>query len=836
MREKLFPPEVEAKALRDKAKVFFDKPENAGPGKMPGYRVVLVTDFPTQDKMEADTVYMKEAPNINPEKIVCHYQTKTMQVHKQIETLQEYKEGLTIKDHAAQKRILNKLIFNKQLPLRHSVIKTEKGALYILGKSLADREKSLDNQRSKEAYAGYGADAAAGYAMDESGKICIDRTTYIKSNTSVDTTIAQEVGQVKDTATLTSQSKKPLGESSSPTDTKYHEFQELGEPLDSFMLKKNATGMQQKGILTEDQRFRIAIRVAIEVAKLHAMNIAHRDLKPANILIDDKTHKITIVDFGFSKKNIKHGASSTGTPPYMPPEVTIASMNYLQMDIHALIKTIHFPQTGGSVKLDKPIAQKTLQTLNQTSILDAQDITLNANIDILYDLQGNQLTTKNYASVEDMAIAMIAARHSIPISLPDQHKKIAFLKRYDDVISQKIDEKVTLKPDDVTNIIAVTAIEEAKNALQNKNIESFKTAIQAVHLAHEAEEVKALLLTAIAENKFAFVQVAASIPIQFDWNACVEQLPKVGENYPDIAALILQKKFESNFSTEPNLESALSRTDDAAKLINQTGQLNDISRTALTLLVEAQKKIDLQWCLTKLISDIAKTSKSLSTTVEKAGEPQFALSLNKNLEKFEALKKFIEIHKNKFSAVDNKKIQKHISNTETTLAPAIQKILSDFPKASGTIQEKITIITQCKHFIEKSENTTQEDKDKISTAYRESYITIYQVEMQKALLKPADAEKNIGDILEKVNKTALEEEEKKSLTDFAKAKKSLIPLYNLIDTLNGNAIDLSVQYEGKPKLVSNISNLKEKLIAIKNSLNNGFINAGRNELEKTLEG
>lgn len=118
--------------------------------------------------------------------------------------------------------------------------------------------------------------------------------------------------------------------------------------------------MQQKGILTEDQRFRIAIRVAIEVAKLHAMNIAHRDLKPANILIDDKTDKITIVDFGFSKKDINQRASNIGTSAYMPPEATITSKNYRQMDIHALIKTIHFPQTVKSVKyyLDTPIAQK----------------------------------------------------------------------------------------------------------------------------------------------------------------------------------------------------------------------------------------------------------------------------------------------------------------------------------------------------------------------------------------------------------------------------------------------------------------------------------------------
>lgn len=38
---------------------------------------------------------------------------------------------------------------------------------------------------------------------------------------------------------------------------------------------------------------------------IHSLDICHRDIKPANILVNRKTNKLVICDFGSAKKLIK---------------------------------------------------------------------------------------------------------------------------------------------------------------------------------------------------------------------------------------------------------------------------------------------------------------------------------------------------------------------------------------------------------------------------------------------------------------------------------------------------------------------------------------------------
>jgi serine/threonine protein kinase len=54
----------------------------------------------------------------------------------------------------------------------------------------------------------------------------------------------------------------------------------------------------------------------------HQNNVCHRDLKLENILIDD-TDNVKIIDFGFSADTTKNLNNYCGTPPYMPPEITL---------------------------------------------------------------------------------------------------------------------------------------------------------------------------------------------------------------------------------------------------------------------------------------------------------------------------------------------------------------------------------------------------------------------------------------------------------------------------------------------------------------------------------
>jgi serine/threonine protein kinase len=38
---------------------------------------------------------------------------------------------------------------------------------------------------------------------------------------------------------------------------------------------------------------------------IHSLDICHRDIKPANILVNRKTNKLVICDFGSAKKLVK---------------------------------------------------------------------------------------------------------------------------------------------------------------------------------------------------------------------------------------------------------------------------------------------------------------------------------------------------------------------------------------------------------------------------------------------------------------------------------------------------------------------------------------------------
>ena len=69
------------------------------------------------------------------------------------------------------------------------------------------------------------------------------------------------------------------------------------------------------------------------LAYIHAIDICHRDIKPPNILVNKKTGKLVICDFGSAKKlvrgepNIAYICSRC----YRAPELIFGSVNYTTM-------------------------------------------------------------------------------------------------------------------------------------------------------------------------------------------------------------------------------------------------------------------------------------------------------------------------------------------------------------------------------------------------------------------------------------------------------------------------------------------------------------------------
>jgi len=93
-------------------------------------------------------------------------------------------------------------------------------------------------------------------------------------------------------------------------------------------------------------------QVARAVAAAHREGILHRDLKPQNILVDTKTDRPLVVDFGLAKlqgscDELTRSGDVMGSPPYMSPEQARDSSRVTaQSDVYALGATMYHLLTG----------------------------------------------------------------------------------------------------------------------------------------------------------------------------------------------------------------------------------------------------------------------------------------------------------------------------------------------------------------------------------------------------------------------------------------------------------------------------------------------------------
>ncbi|HPO12021.1 MAG TPA: protein kinase [Candidatus Hydrogenedentes bacterium] len=105
------------------------------------------------------------------------------------------------------------------------------------------------------------------------------------------------------------------------------------------LLEENPEG------LTLIESLRITMECAEALYEAHQQGIIHRDIKPANILLEPKTHRAKITDFGLarlpSSSDFTIEGDISGSPPYMSPEQADGDPLDARSDVFSLGVTLY---------------------------------------------------------------------------------------------------------------------------------------------------------------------------------------------------------------------------------------------------------------------------------------------------------------------------------------------------------------------------------------------------------------------------------------------------------------------------------------------------------------
>lgn len=120
-----------------------------------------------------------------------------------------------------------------------------------------------------------------------------------------------------------------------------------GQSLEDIIQYRRKHYLKSKRTFTQYEAVNILKQIASGLVYAHEKGIAHRDIKPNNILIEDKTNRALITDFGLASWEEKRENNLLfGTPLYMSPEQIKVQPGNTKSDIYALGVVFYEMMTG----------------------------------------------------------------------------------------------------------------------------------------------------------------------------------------------------------------------------------------------------------------------------------------------------------------------------------------------------------------------------------------------------------------------------------------------------------------------------------------------------------